>query len=95
MIMDIESIGRHNSEWLDWAVEQIVMKLSLKYDRFTSDELRSKMVKRKRFPVHQNTIGVAFKIAAQLGMIERVGFTRSMWPTNNHRMISVWKGTVQ
>jgi hypothetical protein len=93
--MDMESIGRHNQEWLDWAVEQIVMKLSLKYDRFTSDELRSKMVKRKRFPAHQNTIGVAFKIAAQLGMIERVGFTRSMWPTNNHRMISVWKGTVQ
>jgi hypothetical protein len=52
MIMDMESIGRHNQEWLDWAVEQIVMKLSLKYDRFTSDELRSKMVKRKRFPAH-------------------------------------------
>lgn len=89
MIIDIDVVAEHNADWIEWAVFQI-HSIAQNEHTFTSDNLRSAMVRDGRTSCHPNSVGAAFKIAKQMGIIQRCGFTQSLWPTNNGRIVTLW-----
>lgn len=81
----------HNVSWHD-SVRSILLELTLRYDQFTSDDLRMACQMRGvPNPKHHNAWGASMSSAAKAGLVRRIGYQKSELPSTHARIISIWQ----
>lgn len=81
----LDHVEDHNPEFVA-LVRGYARQHSVEFGSVTSDVCRLWANNNKIYPLHHNAWGAVFRVG-----FERIGFTKSLVPSNHSRIISIWK----
>lgn len=79
----------NNEAWAERAMVQL--KAYAAWGDFTTDDLHDGCSLEGIAPTHHNGWGAIFSKAAKLGLIQRVGYRKSLRPASHSRVVAVWR----